>query len=125
MTHMARTKSAGRPEESASKKKGIAGWLRNDQFQLQSLIWPGIIFCFVFCYIPMYGIIIAFQDYNIMSSVTGAEWVGLKYFKEFLNDPALWNVVRNTLILNGLALVFSFPASAGKSVPDFCTLPGR
>lgn len=81
-----------------------------DQFQMQSMIWPGLILCFIFSYIPMYGIIIAFKDYNILSSVTGAEWVGLKYFREFFNDPALSNVLRNTLVLNGLALLFSFPA---------------
>ena len=82
----------------------------SEQFQLQSLIWPGLICCFIFCYIPMYGIIIAFQDYNILSSISGTEWVGLKYFKEFLTDPSLGNVMRNTLMLNGLALLFSFPA---------------
>lgn len=81
-----------------------------DQFQMQSMIWPGLILCFIFSYIPMYGIIIAFKDYNILSSVTGAEWVGLKYFRDFFNDPALSNVLRNTLVLNGLALLFSFPA---------------
>ena len=81
-----------------------------DQFQIQTMIWPGLILCFVFSYIPMYGIIIAFKDFNILSTVTGAEWVGLKYFREFLTDPALSNVVRNTLVLNGLALLFSFPA---------------
>lgn len=93
------------------KPHGI--WQRffsGDQFQMQSMIWPGLILCFIFSYIPMYGIIIAFKDYNILSSVTGAQWVGLKYFREFFNDPALSNVLRNTLVLNGLALLFSFPA---------------
>lgn len=94
-------------------RKSTGKWQRffsGDQFQMQSMIWPGLILCFIFSYIPMYGIIIAFKDYNILSSVTGAEWVGLKYFREFFNDPALSNVLRNTLVLNGLALLFSFPA---------------
>ena len=89
------------------KKRNI---LKNDQFQIQSMIWPGLILCFIFSYIPMYGITIAFKDYNILSTVTGAQWVGFKYFGEFFNDPSLWNVLRNTIMLNGLALVFSFPA---------------
>lgn len=84
--------------------------LRSDQFQMQTLIWPGLLLCFVFSYIPMYGIIIAFKNYTIGSTIAGADWAGLKYFKEFWNDPALWGVLRNTLALNGLALVFSFPA---------------
>lgn len=82
----------------------------NDQFQMQTMIWPGIILCFIFCYIPMYGIIIAFKNYTMITNVMEAEWVGLKYFREFFSDPALSSVLRNTLMLNGLALIFSFPA---------------
>lgn len=96
--------------ESRTPKGKWRRFFSGDQFQMQSMIWPGLILCFIFSYIPMYGIIIAFKDYNILSSVTGAEWVGLKYFREFFNDPALSNVLRNTLVLNGLALLFSFPA---------------
>lgn len=98
----------GRQMKTEKKKK--RNLLKNDQFQIQTMIWPGLILCFIFSYIPMYGIIIAFKDYNILSTVTGAQWVGFKYFREFFNDPALWNVLRNTIMLNGLALVFSFPA---------------
>ena len=96
--------------ENRTPKGKWRRFFSGDQFQMQSMIWPGLILCFIFSYIPMYGIIIAFKDYNILSSVTGAEWVGLKYFREFFNDPALSNVLRNTLVLNGLALLFSFPA---------------
>lgn len=93
------------------KKKGnLSRLLGSDQFQLQSLVWPGLIFCFVFSYIPMYGIIIAFKNYTIGSTIGSAPWVGLRFFKEFLHDPSLANVLRNTLILNGMALLFSFPA---------------
>lgn len=109
MVDLARDDKSTALENRAPKGK----WRRffsGDQFQMQSMIWPGLILCFIFSYIPMYGIIIAFKDYNILSSVTGAEWVGLKYFREFFNDPALSNVLRNTLALNGLALLFSFPA---------------
>ncbi len=58
----------------------------------------------------MYGIIIAFKNYTMITNVMEAEWVGLKYFREFFSDPALSSVLRNTLMLNGLALIFSFPA---------------
>lgn len=95
-------------EKNRSERK--YGIFSSDQFQLQTLIWPGLILCFVFSYIPMYGIIIAFKNYTIGSTIATAPWAGLKYFKEFLSDPALWNVLRNTLALNGLALLFSFPA---------------
>lgn len=96
---------------SRLKKRGKAGhFFKADQMQLQSLIWPGLLLCFVFSYIPMYGIIIAFKNYTIGSTIQTAPWVGFQFFKEFLHDPALMNVMRNTLILNGMALVFSFPA---------------
>ena len=100
----------GRNPETRTTGKKWWHFLSNDQFQMQTMIWPGIILCFIFCYIPMYGIIIAFKNYTVLSNMMNAEWVGLKYFREFFNDPALFNVLRNTLILNGLALVFSFPA---------------
>ena len=109
MTVLEKTKRGGAPEtENTAKKRG--NFLTNDQFQMQTMIWPGLILCLIFCYIPMYGIIIAFKNYTVLSSVSSAEWVGFKYFREFFNDPALANVLRNTLALNGLALVFSFPA---------------
>lgn len=85
----------------------------SDQLQLQSMIWPGLIFLLVFAYIPIYGIIIAFKDFNLMStmeSMLSAPWAGMRYFEEFFTDPALKDTVRNTLVINGLALIFSFPA---------------
>lgn len=97
-------------KDHTAEKKKRRFFFQEDQFQIQSMIWPGLILCFLFSYIPMYGIIIAFKDYGIMSTMRSAPWVGLKYFKEFFSDPALGNVVRNTLVLNILALVFSFLA---------------
>lgn len=97
-------------DNSSSTARKKRHRLHTNQIQLQTMIIPGLILCFVFSYIPMYGIIIAFKDYNILSTIQTADWVGLKYFHEFFTDPSLGNVVRNTLILNGLALLFSFPA---------------
>lgn len=96
-----------RPALNDPKKRFL---FQSDQFQLQSLVCPGLILCLVFSYIPMYGIIIAFKDYNMFTTISGAPWVGLKYFREFLSDPALSDVIKNTLMLNVLALLFSFPA---------------
>lgn len=81
-----------------------------DQWQIQSMMIPSIIFFAIFAYVPMYGVIIAFKEYNILSTMASAEWVGLKYFKEFFNDPALLNTLKNTIIINGLGLLFAFPA---------------
>ncbi|WP_247740972.1 sugar ABC transporter permease [Cohnella sp. LGH] len=82
----------------------------SDQFQLQTMIWPGLIFLLVFAYFPMYGVTIAFKDFTLLSTIQSAPWVGLKNFQDFFSDPALKDTLRNTLVINGLALAFSFSA---------------
>jgi len=68
------------------------------------------LYYFVFHYLPMYGIVIAFQKYNIVRGVGGSPWVGLAHFKRFLPDPYFWKLVRNTLLLNFYNLLWGFPA---------------
>ncbi len=64
----------------------------------------------LFHYWPMYGITIAFKDYNIMEGILGSPWVGFKHFNKFLIDPYFWKLVRNTLLINVYGLICSFPA---------------
>lgn len=80
------------------------------QLEIQSMVWPGLIFLFIFSYLPMYGISIAFKDFNIMSGFIGGDFVGLKYFSQFLTDPKLPLVLKNTIMINLLGLVIGFPA---------------
>lgn len=70
---------------------------------------PFVYYC-VFHYAPMYGVLIAFQKYNIVKGVFGSKWVGLVHFQNFLADPYFWKLVRNTLALNLYALLWGFPA---------------
>lgn len=77
---------------------------------LYILLLPAVLHCFVFKYMPMYGLQIAFQDYNIFKGFEGSEWVGLEHFKAFFESPYCWRLIRNTLLLNIYGLVFSFPA---------------
>jgi putative aldouronate transport system permease protein len=58
----------------------------------------------------MYGVLIAFQNYNPRAGIFGSEWVGLRYFKRFFSDPMAFRVVKNTLILGVYSLLWSFPA---------------
>lgn len=74
------------------------------------MVWLAIVFLTVFAYSPMYGIRIAFYDYSITTGLTDAPFVGLKYFRQFLSDPSLTNVLRSTFVLNMLGLVIGFPA---------------
>jgi putative aldouronate transport system permease protein len=57
----------------------------------------------------MYGVIVAFKDYNIVKGVMASPWVGFKHFEKFLTDIYFWKLVRNTLLLNIYGLVFGFP----------------
>lgn len=90
--------------------KSMGRFRFKSQFELQSMVWPGIIFLFIFSYIPMYGILIAFKDYNMFKGVLGSAWIGMDHFKEFFTDPNFFTVLRNTLSINGLNLLFGFPA---------------
>lgn len=71
----------------------------------------GLAAVFIFSYIPMYGIVIAFQNYNPVDGMFAMNnWVGLKYFKQFLSNPYLFRLIRNTLLLGIYTLLWSFPA---------------
>lgn len=64
----------------------------------------------LFHYMPMYGVTIAFKKFNARAGILGSPWVGLKHFEKFMSDAYFWQVLRNTLALNLLDLVFGFPA---------------
>ncbi|MEF2246267.1 ABC transporter permease [Paenibacillus sp. IITD108] len=84
------------------------------QWEIQLMALCGIVFILVFCYLPMFGIVIAFKkaDYsvNLMKSLSEAPWVGWAYFKEFINDYQFRDILFNTIGLNLLQLVINFPA---------------
>jgi len=73
------------------------------------MILPVIMFYVIFCYLPMFGIVVGFKDYNVLIGVMKSPWVGLSNFIQFLNDPYFWQVIKNTLIISLLKLVFCFP----------------
>nr|WP_309118491.1 ABC transporter permease subunit [Paenibacillus sp.] len=72
---------------------------------------PGILFYLIFKYWPMYGVVIAFQDYSIGRGILGSKFVGFKHFVEFFYvNPDSWKLIRNTVMLNVYDLLFHFPA---------------
>ena len=93
--------------KSRVKKKT---YLLKEQLTLQSMVIPALLALLIFAYIPMYGILIAFKEFKITDSIMSAEWAGFKYFAQFLTDPNIWNVMRNTLVLSILGTVIIFPA---------------
>lgn len=74
------------------------------------VVLPVIVWLILFCYKPMYGIIIAFKDFRPGLGINGSPWVGLKNFERFFNDVYFWRLIRNTVSISFLSLVFSFPA---------------
>ncbi|GAB6930697.1 ABC transporter permease subunit [Paenibacillus sp. JCM 10914] len=81
-----------------------------NQRYLFLMVLPGFLIVLVFSYFPMYGIQIAFKKYSAMQGIWGSDWVGLKYFIMFFNDPTALRVLKNTLLLGIYSLLWAFPA---------------
>lgn len=101
-------------QEKKMQKKGAdsVGRLFWKQRYLQMFVLAGVLYVLIFNYIPMVGLIIGFKDYKITGGLRGmftSEWVGMKYFREFFTDYKFPELMRNTLILSILKLLFSFP----------------
>jgi len=79
------------------------------QWQLQSMVIPGIVWMIVFCYVPMFWLIIAFMDYSIAKPLFQSPFVGLKHFQDFLTDERFWRSIRNTLGMSSIKLLLGFP----------------
>lgn len=94
--------------QTRQKQKGLKAALGR-YWQLYVLVLPAIIYFFVFNYLPLYGIQIAFKDYKAVKGIAGSEWVGLKHFKNFFKAYYCGRLIWNTLWLNILNLLFSFP----------------
>ena len=90
--------------------KKTAHWIRRENhWELYVMLIPGVVLAFIFCYMPIYGVQLAFREYNFVGNYLGGEWVGMKYFMQFFKDPYFPRLLRNTLVLNLWSLVFGFP----------------
>ncbi|WP_333474157.1 ABC transporter permease [Paenibacillus gyeongsangnamensis] len=98
--------SVGKP---LIKKKGFFYYIKYDFILYLMLIIP-VAYILTFKYAPMYGIQIAFKEYNIFQGVSMSPWNNFATFKEIFSSPQFFQVVRNTLMLNGLDLLVGFPA---------------
>ena len=77
--------------------------------QLYLMMIPGLLFLFVYRYLPMYGVVIAFKDFRIARGIWKSPWVGLVNFEELFLSPFFEMILRNTIIISGLKLIFVFP----------------
>lgn len=73
-------------------------------------VLPGLLYFVIFHYVPLAGLVIAFQHYSPFRGFAGSEWVGLENFLNFAGDVEFTSTIANTLIISGLQLIFAFPA---------------
>lgn len=85
------------------KKRIKANW------QMYLLLFIPVLITFVYKYIPMYGIQIAFRDFKASKGIWGSEWVGLYWFERFFSSPNCFRMIKNTFLLSAFNLLWGFP----------------
>lgn len=88
----------------------IKRWFKQffEQWELQTMVWPGVIFMVIFNFIPIYGLSIAFKSYTVMDTMQTAPWVGFDNFEIILKDKFFWDSVVNTLAISFLKIIIGF-----------------
>jgi putative aldouronate transport system permease protein len=102
---------AGAYKPLRSKAPGTGVWSRfAQQWDYQLMILPSIVFILIFSYIPMWGVLLAFKEYNLFEGFAASPWVGVMHFRMFFESPEFWSIVRNTFGISLLKLLIGFPA---------------
>lgn len=100
--------------QNAKAKKNLS-YIFNHRY-LYLLLIPGVAYFLIFKYLPMYGLIIAFKDYNVFlgknffNGIWASQWVGFKHFETLFNSLKFWQILRNTVVISFYKLIFGFPA---------------
>lgn len=76
---------------------------------LYLMLFLPILYFFIFKLIPIYGIQIAFRNYRVRRGILRSEWVGIKWFRQYMTEPYFWMLVKNTLVLGFEQIIFTFP----------------
>jgi putative aldouronate transport system permease protein len=97
------------PAVVSRPKQGLLKYFSN-HYLLYFMLLPPLVYYTLFHYGPMFGLLIAFKNYNMFRGVFASEWVGLAVFKEVMRMPEFLRSIRNTLTLNLLDLILGFPA---------------
>lgn len=91
-----------------NKQKGILEHIMLNK-SLYILLVPGLLYYLIFYYFPMYGITMAFKDFDMFSGLFSSEWVGLLHFKNLLKSDTFLKVFRNSILISFYKLFFNFP----------------
>lgn len=96
------------PEQKAKEKQKTWSKIKKDKW-MYLLLLPGIIYFILFKFAPMWGVLIAFKDYFAGISFLNAPWVGFQNFTDFFTDSSFGQLLKNTLLISGMNLLFYFP----------------
>ena len=111
MSRQTTTLRPARPQTAGRSQRALRSLPRHmaANWQLLALILPTLLHFLIFKYWPMYGVLIAFKDFNAVEGILGSPWVGFKHLRRFFNSFQFWTLVNNTLIVSVYALIASFP----------------
>lgn len=98
--------------EAKRNQKTESKWIIDlkGNYDLYLLLIPGILLTIIFKYLPMYGVVIAFQDFNVFDGIRGSHWVGFEQFQKLLGMTDFYKIFANTLLISYYKLIFLFPA---------------
>ena len=89
------------------QRKHLHYWKEN--YDLYMMLLPALAFYFIFRYVPIYGIVLAFKEYKFNLGILGSPWIGFEVFKDMFRSRMFWQAFSNTLWLNLLSLIVGFP----------------
>lgn len=102
------TRTAWKPSRSAAGgawRSAVRAAVRYRWFYLMMV--PGLLYYLIYHYLPMAGLIIAFENYNLRAGIFGSEWVGFKNFETIFSSPEFYRLMRNTLVISIYRILFN------------------
>lgn len=104
---------SAQPKKSGQqyRKNSVARYFEpyKKNYDIFLLFLPVLLWYLIFCYLPMYGIVIAFQDFKLAVGIKGSEWIGLEQFKKLFRSPSFLRVFQNSVEISLLRIIFGFP----------------
>ena len=94
--------------KTPKKKRNRLAYIKKN-WVLYLFLSPALLSVFIFNYIPMYGVLIAFQNFSVTKGIWGSDWVGLQHFTTFLTSPNFLQIFLNTIKLSSFELLIGFP----------------
>ncbi|MDQ0257062.1 putative aldouronate transport system permease protein [Evansella vedderi] len=105
---LVKTTSVDQLPKIKKRKESRLNYIKRN-YILYLFLAPAVVSVFIFNYIPMYGVLIAFQNFSVMRGIWGSDWVGLAHFTSFLTSPNFFQIFLNTIKLSSYELIIGFP----------------